>query len=65
LDESPVEWTYWSRGEPNDKNDNEACVEMAWRDSGKWNDIGCNNWLNYVCMSDAGKSCHSVSYVIV
>lgn len=55
IDKSPLDFTYWSRDEPSDKYDNEACVEMVWRDNGKWNDVNCRNTLSYLCERKAGK----------
>lgn len=54
MDQTPVDWTYWSRNEPNDRDDNEACVEMVWTDNGRWNDVSCGNRLNYLCEGPAG-----------
>merc|ERR550532_1099162 len=46
------EYTNWGPGEPNDVEDNEACVEiMSIRDNrlGMWNDISCSRPFGYIC----------------
>ena len=55
LDQTPVDWTFWSRNEPNDEYDSEACVEMVWRDNGHWNDCNCENRLHFLCEKPAGR----------
>ena len=54
MDQTPVDWTYWSRNQPNNKLNNEACVEMIWNDNGRWNDNDCQKKLNYLCEQPAG-----------
>ena len=54
MDQTPVDWTYWSRNEPNNRLNNEACVEMIWNDNGRWNDNDCQKKLNYLCEQPAG-----------
>lgn len=47
TDGSPVDYTNWGGGEPNDSN-NEDCAQLtSW---GGWNDLNCEGWsLAYVC----------------
>lgn len=44
----------WATGEPNDKDDNEDCVQIA--AVGEWNDDSCNEELAYVCECDGTPS---------
>ena len=37
----------WNRGEPNDWNGNEDCVQMT--TSGRWNDVNCGSRLMFFC----------------
>jgi hypothetical protein len=46
-DGSPVDYTNWAPGEPNDSNGLEDCVQRAW--DGHWMDVDCNSWLATVC----------------
>ncbi|XP_029941423.1 macrophage mannose receptor 1-like [Salarias fasciatus] len=49
VDNSPVSYTHWSPGEPNNANGEEQCVQMN-RHQGGWNDVNCG-WAGagYVC----------------
>ncbi|XP_043095126.1 lectin-like isoform X2 [Puntigrus tetrazona] len=45
-------WNYqiWTRGEPNHMyTSTEECVEMNWKEIGKWNDASCNVKKRYIC----------------
>ncbi|XP_067297342.1 lectin-like [Pseudorasbora parva] len=45
-------WNYqiWTRGEPNNMyTSKEECVEMNWKEVGKWNDDNCYAKKNYMC----------------
>ncbi|XP_065121395.1 lectin-like [Paramisgurnus dabryanus] len=45
-------WDYedWTPGEPSNLySSTEECVEMNWKDAGKWNDDSCNFKKNYIC----------------
>ncbi|XP_067930634.1 macrophage mannose receptor 1-like [Watersipora subatra] len=53
IDQTPVDYTYWSRDEPDNKFDDESCVEMVWGDNGRWNDVNCENLINYLCEKPA------------
>jgi len=44
----PVTYTNWNKGEPNDYNGGEDCVEMAGEDA-LWNDINCDKKIGYLC----------------
>ncbi|KAL9968112.1 hypothetical protein ACROYT_G026444 [Oculina patagonica] len=48
VDQSPVTYTHWYKGEPNSLS--EECAEMyANRYGRKWNDAGCSATFSYVC----------------
>ncbi|KAH9490402.1 C-type mannose receptor 2 [Bulinus truncatus] len=47
-DESPFDFTLWSRGEPNSLSVSEDCTEMLPTD-GKWNDNNCHVVRPYIC----------------
>ncbi|CAM4481981.1 unnamed protein product [Leuciscus chuanchicus] len=45
-------WNYqiWTQGEPNHMYTNtEECIEMNWKEVGKWNDDSCGVKKNYIC----------------
>ncbi|XP_069566819.1 macrophage mannose receptor 1-like, partial [Brachyistius frenatus] len=49
VDFSPVTYTHWSPGEPNNANGEEQCVQMN-RHQGGWNDANCGRaGAAYVC----------------
>ena len=47
-DGSPVTFTSWSSGEPNDSN-GEDCTHTNWSSPGLWNDLDCGNTEPFVC----------------
>ncbi|CAG2186837.1 unnamed protein product [Mytilus edulis] len=49
YDKTTVEFTNWSKEEPNNYNGNENCADMAKRRSYKWNDRSCTSLLRYIC----------------
>ena len=49
TDKSPLNYTGWAGGEPNDAGGNEDCVHIASWAGGQWNDIACQVELRYVC----------------
>ncbi|XP_052400701.1 lectin-like [Carassius gibelio] len=50
LDGSYWDYEIWTRGEPNHMyTSTEECVEMNWKETGKWNDHGCHFKKNYIC----------------
>lgn len=51
---APLTLAPWGNGEPNDKNDNEDCVQIG--ASGSWNDDSCNELLVYACECDGTPS---------
>ena len=56
-DRTSFSFNNWNTGEPSDPVNatNEECVEM-YRDSGKWNDIPCNQRKAFACKGPAGMS---------
>ncbi|XP_068609207.1 uncharacterized protein [Brachionichthys hirsutus] len=54
VDSSPVTYTHWGPGEPNNYNGEEMCVHMQ-RLRGNWNDVNCG-WASagYVCKKFPG-----------
>ncbi|CAN5783070.1 hypothetical protein BH11MYX2_BH11MYX2_24790 [soil metagenome] len=54
TDGTPLGFTAWSSGEPNDDLGREDCVEM-WR-AGQWNDRLCSDNLHFVCERDPVQS---------
>ena len=51
VDKTPVDYTNWAPGEPNDSVGNENCVEF-YTNGGlarQWNDGYCNNNKRFVC----------------
>ena len=50
TDGSAPDFENWDMGEPNNWGGAENCAHIiAW--SGNWNDKGCNNDLDYICMT--------------
>ncbi|KAM9103964.1 low affinity immunoglobulin epsilon Fc receptor [Megaptera novaeangliae] len=48
MDSSPLGYSNWQPGEPNDAGQGENCVMM--QGSGQWNDVFCGSYLNsWVC----------------
>ena len=48
-DGTPVDYTNWRDGEPNDSGGGEDCVLLVPRDEGKWNDGACSDTLGFLC----------------
>ncbi|KAK7896517.1 hypothetical protein WMY93_021842 [Mugilogobius chulae] len=48
VDFSPLTYTHWGPGEPNNANGEEQCVQMN-RHQGGWNDANCGRMAGYVC----------------
>ncbi|KAM4528248.1 uncharacterized protein PAE49_000185 [Odontesthes bonariensis] len=54
VDLSPLTYTHWSPGEPNNANGEEQCVQMN-RHQGGWNDANCGRaGAGYVCKKFPG-----------
>eukprot|EP00118_Oscarella_pearsei_P022672 m.264678 g.264678 ORF g.264678 m.264678 type:complete len:1411 (+) comp40476_c0_seq1:1691-5923(+) len=53
-DGSPVQYTSWNRGEPNNYYGQEDCVQIY--NSKKWNDLACGKQLNFGCKINIAKS---------
>uniref|UniRef100_A0A8C2K1G0 C-type lectin domain-containing protein n=1 Tax=Cyprinus carpio TaxID=7962 RepID=A0A8C2K1G0_CYPCA len=50
LDGSFWNFQIWTRGEPNNMyTSSEECVEMNWKEIGRWNDDSCYVKKNYIC----------------
>ncbi|KAK9981239.1 hypothetical protein ABG768_000792 [Culter alburnus] len=50
LDGSFWDYQIWTRGEPNHMyTATEECVEMNWKEVGRWNDDSCSVKKNYIC----------------
>ncbi|XP_069801771.1 C-type lectin-like [Dendropsophus ebraccatus] len=48
TDGSPVTYSAWNEGEPNNDRDNEHCAEVLGGVQA-WNDRPCNHKVNYIC----------------
>ena len=49
--ESPVEYTNWGEGQPNNSGD-EDCVEIGYISNDSWNDDKCDTPLGLICERD-------------
>ncbi|XP_050958299.1 lectin-like isoform X1 [Labeo rohita] len=50
TDGSFWDFQIWTSGEPNHMyTSTEDCVEMNWKETGKWNDDSCHVKKNYIC----------------
>ncbi|KAK4312213.1 hypothetical protein Pmani_016336 [Petrolisthes manimaculis] len=49
VDQTSVTYTNWATGEPNGGSGGEECVEVYY-DTGKWNDISCDDTYGFICM---------------
>ena len=47
-DGSPVSYTKWASGQPDNGDDNQKCAAMA-IDGGSWKGASCKNKLPFVC----------------
>ncbi|XP_078029223.1 macrophage mannose receptor 1-like [Epinephelus lanceolatus] len=57
TDGSPVNFQHWKEGEPNNKNNVEACAEFSLYEqtwSGSWNDVQCEKYNKWLCQIRAG-----------
>ncbi|KPP79615.1 macrophage mannose receptor 1-like, partial [Scleropages formosus] len=57
-DGTPVSYTNWGPGEPNNHLDQEDCVEMVSTTNGSsyWNDLNCGAVQDWICMITKGKN---------
>ncbi|XP_037837906.1 macrophage mannose receptor 1-like [Kryptolebias marmoratus] len=56
-DGSAVNFQHWKDGEPNNKNNVEACVEFYahdWDEDGSWNDNNCERTNSWICQIHTG-----------
>mmetsp|Transcript_10437 Transcript_10437/g.13530 ORF Transcript_10437/g.13530 Transcript_10437/m.13530 type:complete len:242 (+) Transcript_10437:109-834(+) len=51
ADDSDVVYTNWDDGEPNSFGKGEDCAHL--HGNGKWNDIGCESTLPFICKFDS------------
>lgn len=49
VDDTPLQWNYWSKGEPNNLED-EDCAVFS---DGGWNDITCSHEAFWICKKPA------------
>lgn len=49
TDDTPLDYTSWAGGEPNNAGGNENCAHLWDAAGGEWNDIPCSVPMNYVC----------------
>lgn len=57
---------YWSDNEPNNKKQDEDCVEIqinTWNSNGKWNDEKCTKQKHALCYN--GKDIYSYSCIYI
>lgn len=52
--ETPVSFTNWQSGEPNNSGGRESCVHMR-SDNGNWNDAHCSGQYYHACRNDLGE----------
>ncbi|XP_070535731.1 macrophage mannose receptor 1-like [Ptychodera flava] len=48
VDGSPLDYTKWNEGEPNNYDNIEDCVELYYYTK-NWNDVSCYNSAGYIC----------------
>jgi CotH kinase protein/Lectin C-type domain/Putative metal-binding motif len=48
-DNTPLDYTAWAGGEPNNAGGNENCAHLWDAAGGQWNDIPCEITMSYVC----------------
>ncbi|XP_030640050.1 lectin-like [Chanos chanos] len=49
IDDSNWDFQAWVPGEPNNHFNKEDCLEMNWKEKGKWNDDRCLKKKNFLC----------------
>ncbi|XP_030640057.1 lectin-like [Chanos chanos] len=49
TDDSNWDFQAWVPGEPNNQHNKEDCLEMNWKEKGKWNDDWCPTKKNFLC----------------
>jgi hypothetical protein len=49
TDGTPLDYTAWADGEPNNWGEVENCAHLWSWSGGPWNDLDCNSSIYYVC----------------
>jgi len=49
TDGSPMDFTYWGVGQPNDQDGAQQCVLVSQRTNGYWEDVNCGLEEGYIC----------------
>uniref|UniRef100_A0A3B3YF99 C-type lectin domain-containing protein n=2 Tax=Poecilia mexicana TaxID=48701 RepID=A0A3B3YF99_9TELE len=52
-DGSPMIYTNWCRGQPDNWKDNQHCLQMNYSDAKCWDDMWCTHWNPSVCAKKA------------
>src|SRR5690606_18711447 len=47
------QFTYWDKGQPNDRSCNEDCVALRDGKRGRWHDTPCNQHRPFICAERA------------
>ncbi|XP_013399078.2 macrophage mannose receptor 1-like [Lingula anatina] len=64
TDQSALDFTPWSTGQPDDHNGQEKCVQLDKKD-GKWSDVNCYVRGNVICQFKKGEPIYTAGTTIV